>query len=76
MIETIGLGAGSYPEPPEDKIVPFEVTCVCSFETKITVYAENIEEAMEKVQNGDYDSDDREVGNLLEIEDIKECEEC
>jgi phosphoribosylformylglycinamidine (FGAM) synthase PurS component len=36
-IETIGLGAGSYPEPPEEKTKTIEVTINIEYKTEVEI---------------------------------------
>ena len=36
-IETIGLGAGSYPEPPEEKTKTIEVTINVEYKTEVEI---------------------------------------
>ncbi len=71
-METRGLGAGSYPEPPEDENKWFKVVVEGTFESVIEVQAKDITEAVNRVQNMDYED---EIMTNYDIEDIKECEE-
>ncbi len=66
-METMGLGAGSYPEPPEPKDKCYVITCSCSAKVEYAVWAENYDEAVELLRSGDYS--EKEVKEL-EIEDI------
>ena len=73
MIETKGLGAGSYPSPPE----PIEKTYQFDFDASTRGYgvvtASNIEEARKLIETNDYDDIVETYGlNIEEITDIKE----
>ncbi len=74
MIETKGLGAGSYPSPPEPKEKVFEVTVEGSFKGKIIVYTKDFCEASFKIQQKDYDEDEFSLLDY-EIEDINDVKE-
>ena len=63
-METMGLGAGSYPEPPEPKEKCYMLTCECSQTVEFTIWAKDYSEAEIRVMCGDYD-----VKN--EISDLK-----
>lgn len=54
-IETKGLGAGSYPEPPEPKEKCYVITCSCSAKGEFVVYAKDYEEAKEMLKNSEYE---------------------
>ena len=64
MMETKGLGAGSYPTPPEPEEEMF----------RLKIYAKSVTDAVNKIQDGEYEYSDIEI-NYYEIEDIKDCEE-
>lgn len=64
------LNITDYPEPKEQKC--FEFSCECSCKGTITIYADTLEEAKERLNNSDYDY---ESYNLFEIEDITKVEE-
>ena len=50
-IETLGLGAGSYPEPPEPKEKLYTIKVKMYVESSVEVYAESTEQALEEVNN-------------------------
>lgn len=54
-METRGLGAGSYPEPPESKEKEFHFDFVASIGGYGVVYAKNEEEARKLASNNEYD---------------------
>ena len=54
-IETRGLGAGSYPEPPESKEKCYQFEFNATERGYGYVYAKNATEAEEKIKNGEYD---------------------
>lgn len=64
-IET-SLNVTDYPEPKEQKCYVFE--CDCSCKGIITIYADNEEEARERLDSGDFN--DNELYDF-EIEDVK-----
>ena len=72
MIDTKGLGAGSYPEPPESKekcyYFKFNATTKgCGY-----VYAENYEQAEELIDSGQFEVDytyDMEIEEITKIEE-------
>lgn len=66
-IETKGLGAGSYPSPPEDKGKWYVFKCYCTVDIK--VYAEDEETARECCNL--QDCDEYEIVSLDEIDDYR-----
>lgn len=72
MIETKGLGAGSYPEPEVEEEKAYRFTCECYAEYEFVVYAEDIEQAREKLKGKDYNE---AILQSLEIEGITKEEE-
>ena len=74
MMETKGLGAGSYPTPPEPKEEMFRLNIDGSFRGTVDIYAKSVTDAVNKIQDGEYEYSDIEI-NYYEIEDIKDCEE-
>lgn len=67
-VKTQEAGAGSYPEPPEEKIKCYQFdfnATICGYGI---VYAKNEDEARELAENGDY-SDIMDTYNLS-IEEI------
>ena len=73
MIDTRGLGAGSYPEPPESKEKCYQFEFNATISGYGYVYAESVEQAEEKINNGDYDEIMDTWG--IEIEEITKIEE-
>ena len=73
MIDTRGLGAGSYPEPqePKEKCYQFEFNATISGYGY--VYAESVERAEELINSGSYDDIvDTYDMNIEEITKIEE----
>lgn len=72
-METKGLGAGSYPDAPENKEKCFAFEFVASEGGFGIVYAKNCEEAMEKIKSNDYDdiidTFDFKIENIVKIEE-------
>lgn len=64
----MGLGAGSYPEPPEPKDKCYVITCSCSAKGEFVVYAENADEAKERLRNSEYEECELKE---FQIEDIE-----
>ena len=54
-METTGLGAGSYPEPPEDKTICYQFDFNATISGYGVVYADSIEQAKELIESNDYD---------------------
>ena len=54
-IETKGLGAGSYPEPPDDKYKTYQFDFDASVKGYGIVTARNEEQARELLEQGEYD---------------------
>lgn len=67
-LDTTQAGGRSYPEPPEDKSKCYTFICECSTKARISVWAENLEEAENRIKFGYYDA--CEQVNNLEVEDI------
>ena len=63
-IETIGLGAGSYPEPPETEYKTYQFNFNASIRGYGVVTAKNEEEARKLIDNEDYD-------DIIETFDMK-----
>lgn len=72
-METRGLGAGSYPDAPENEEKCFEFKFVASECGFGIVYAKNYEEAIEKIKSNDYDdiidTFDFQIENIIKIEE-------
>lgn len=75
MIDTKGLGAGSYPDAPEDDIKEFEIETEISAKMKVIVYAKNLEEAREYAEEGKNDDIndiyDIKIENIIETKEVK-----
>lgn len=74
MIDTMEAGGGSYPNPPEPKLNYYTFTCDCIVKARISISAENLEQAEEYIKNGDYEEceyDEPVIEEILsyEIED-------
>ena len=71
MIETVELGAGSYPEAPEPEYKCYEFKATMYSKVKGTVWAKNEREALEeihKIKEEDIDDIyDIEIDNVEEI---------
>ena len=72
--DPVGLGAGSYPEPPENEEKTFRLNVSGTFEGYVDVSAKNVTEAVSRVMSKDFDYDNLEMESF-EIEDINDCEE-
>lgn len=72
-METKGLGAGSYPEPPEPKIKCYQFDFNATISGYGIIYASSLEEARRLVENGEYD--DIVDTYDLEIQEITGIEE-
>jgi hypothetical protein len=72
MIETKGLGAGSYPEPKENEKKCFKFTFTATVEGYGMVYAKSRMEAISLIMNQEYD-DIIDTYNL-QIEDVNSLE--
>lgn len=62
------LNVIDYPEPKEQKCYVFECECVCN--GKYYVYADSKEEALSRLDVGDYDDkeyDDIKIENIVEV---------
>lgn len=70
-IDTVELGAGSYPEPTEETI-NYEFTAVALVQIKGTVCAKNIEQARQIIISKDTDYS---FEKIIEIEEIERLEE-
>lgn len=76
MIETIGLGAGSYPEPPESKSKLYTFQVAVTGVAFVSVYAESRDEAEEAVYRHEFDGyDDVIVDELDYIEGLVDVED-
>ena len=72
-METRGLGAGSYPDAPDNKEKCFKFEFIGSVKGHGYVYAETLEQAKELIQ---YKDEDVTIENFdFEIEDIIKIEE-
>lgn len=72
-IETIGLGAGSYPEPQETKEKCYQFGFNATIKGYGYVYATNMEQAKELISSNDYDDIvDTFDMQIEEITDIRE----
>ena len=71
MVDTVELGAGSYPEPEEQKCYQFDFNATISGFG--TVYADNEEQARELIDSGDYDdiidTYDMEITEIIKVEE-------
>ena len=70
-IDTTEAGGGSYPEPPEPTGKYYTFTCMCNTKARISVWAENLEEAEDFIKSGNYDEcehDDLGVDDILSYE--------
>ena len=74
MMDPIGLGAGSYPEPPENENKLFSLKVKGYFEGYVEIYAKDVTTAVNDVMNGNFHSHDLEMESY-EIEDIENCKE-
>lgn len=76
MIDIKVLGAGSYPDAPEDDIKEFEIETEISAKMKIVIYAKNEEEAKEFAEQGKNDDIndvyDIKIENIIEVKEVKE----
>ena len=72
MIDTRGLGAGSYPEPPEPKEKCYRFEFNATTKGYAYVYAENLERAEELIDSGEYEVD---YTYDMKIEEINRIEE-
>lgn len=72
-METKGLGAGSYPEPPEPKIKCYQFDFNATISGYGIIYASSLEEARRLAENGEYD--DIVDTYDLEIQEITGIEE-
>jgi len=72
QIETRGLGAGSYPEPPEPKLKIYNFEFEGTIKGRGYVYAEDEFSASLKASQGDYeeveDTWDLEIENITKVE--------
>ena len=73
MLDTREIGAGSYPEPQEPKEKCYQFEFNGTIGGYGYVYAESVEQAKEKINNGDYDEIMDTWG--MEIEEITKIEE-
>lgn len=73
MISTQEIGAGSYPDTPENDIKTFEIETEISAKMKIVVYAKTEEEAIEFAEEGKND----DINDIydIKIENIEEIKE-
>ena len=73
MIDTVGLGAGSYPSPEEEKMKCYQFEFNGTISGYGIVYAENEHSASLKAEQGDYD----EILDTwdMKIEEITKVEE-
>lgn len=73
MIDTKGLGAGSYPEQPESKKKCYQFDFNATIGGYGYVYAESVEQAEELINSGDYDDImdtwDMEIQEITKIEE-------
>ena len=76
MIDIKVLGAGSYPDAPEDDTKEFEIETEISAKMKIVIYAKNEEEAKEFAEQGKNDDIndvyDIKIENIIEVKEVKE----
>lgn len=72
-IETKGLGAGSYPDAPEEKGGWYAVTVAVSTYATVYVCAESAEEAERLAMQGDYEDIEIEKNGCVfeEVEDVE-----
>lgn len=73
MIDTSELGGGSYPEPPEPKEKLYKFEFIGVVEGTGYVYAEDDLSAFLKAEQYDYDEIDSM--NLIEIKEVTDVEE-
>lgn len=75
MIETRGLGAGSYPDAPDDMMKCYKVELVTTNTVECIVYAKSEDDARELAMNAKWDDIEEEKRNVEEILNIEECVE-
>lgn len=72
-IETKGLGAGSYPEPPENDYKTYQFDFNATIKGYGVVDAKSVEHARELIENNDYDeiieTFDMEIEEITNIEE-------
>ena len=73
MIDTTEIGGGSYPSPPEPKEKCYQFEFNATISGYGYVYAEDVEQAEELINSGEYD-DIVDTWNM-EIEEITKIEE-
>ena len=71
-METRGLGAGSYPDAPENEEKSFKFEFSGSFTGHGFVYAKDEEEAYTLIENGEYFDEKIKIVEITDIENVEE----
>ena len=71
-VDTVEVGAGSYPEPPESKLKCYQFEFDATISGYGLVYAENEEQAKELIMRGEHDEIMDTWG--MEITDVTDIE--
>lgn len=74
MIDTQGLGAGSYPQAPEEECNCYFFIAETSSTIKGYVYASSTEEAEELIEKGEYEEIEYREEKVEEVENIEKVE--
>ena len=71
-METRGLGAGSYPNPPEPQEKIFRFNFAGSFYGNAIVRAKNEEEAYRLIEEQEFEEEELDITEITDIEDVEE----